>query len=504
MTKKRILTFLAGMACGLLHAGDWPQFQRDAARTGWSPDSPQPPYVLEWSVVFSPEPMGILQPIVYGDILYIPTMQGRLYGINPETGARLTVTEGLGTVTRSAAAADGLVYVCNLEGEVCAVRAGLEGGTEWRSDLGFPVGAPVLAYEGKIYVGTRRGEFFCLDGKSGLELWRQKLDGYVWAPASAADGRVFAVTTGKIHVYALDAGSGKILWQSGRLPGLFSRNWPPVVTPERSGAGAGRVFVRTMPGEYRFFVPKPYCVWATERTREEWDKYYPELRAGKLPEDFKTANDTLVKRLGEDILLQTMFAFDAETGASPFVVGAFHIFGGWLETLPPPAVDSEGMLHVPVPYQSRFGRLDPATGMIADILVGPVTDEKGINPDEIGTNSDECHASTCGGDLVFWLHFGPGNCDGGLAYNVKTREIYRVPMNPNYFTDRAVNISVASPLKDQPVKQRVGYPGPRVWDVQQGGGYPGAAIWKNFYLKFATKMTGEMLYGIRGAGTQEK
>ena len=39
----------------VVSASDWAQFQCNAARTGWTPDSPEPPYRLEWVATRTPE-----------------------------------------------------------------------------------------------------------------------------------------------------------------------------------------------------------------------------------------------------------------------------------------------------------------------------------------------------------------------------------------------------------------------------------------------------------------
>lgn len=140
-----------------------------------------------------------------------------------------------------------------------------------------------------------------------------------------------------------------------------------------------------------------------------------------------------------------MFAFDAETGRQPYVMGAFYVFPSvGLSAVPPPSVDSEGKLQVPVAYgMSRFGRLDPATGKICDILVGPLRENKKNTPalDGLGTSSDECHASSCGGDLVFWEHYVPGGLGTSCSFHLRTREVGPITLNQA----KQIPISVAEP-----------------------------------------------------------
>jgi len=52
-------------------AADWAQFQCNAARTGWTSDSPAPPFQPEYVLQFAPEPIGLVQPVIWRDLYYI-------------------------------------------------------------------------------------------------------------------------------------------------------------------------------------------------------------------------------------------------------------------------------------------------------------------------------------------------------------------------------------------------------------------------------------------------
>lgn len=160
-------------------------------------------------------------------------------------------------------------------------------------------------------------------------------------------------------------------------------------------------------------------------------RYYDELRAGKLPADFQEANLRIVANRAQHPELQTMFAFDAATGVQPYVCGEFHALAGWLMACPPGAIDAGGMMQVAVPFPwARPGQLDPATGMICRILVGPVQEGNvGVTPDGLGGNNDEAHSASCGGSRVYWVHWasaGPG-FGSSLVYDTATGEV--VPFN---------------------------------------------------------------------------
>jgi len=497
-----IMAMVSAMATCPAVATDWPQFQQNAAHTGWTPDSPLPPYGVEWSVSFYPETLGVVQPIVYQDVLYAPTLQGNLYALDPRTGQRRWVQKELGVVTRSAAAAGGLVYVANLEGKVLAVKAD-GSGIAWTADLGFGISAFPCVADGKIYIGTRRGELFCLDGASGTVIWKTPLEGYVWSGAAVADGKLYLATDRAIRLHCLDAARGTVLWKSDRLPGVLVREWCPVVT-------GGKVFLHTMPPEYDYVVPRPFQTWLEKA--DLFGKYQAELRAGKMPKDFEVAMDEFLAALKEKPARQTLFAFDAATGKVPYLCTHMQVGSLWFGCPPPPAVDATGLLQVRVPYCfSRFARMSPDTGRYVDILVGDTAPAgKSGPPDRIGTNSDEAHGASCGGDWVFWLHFGPGNCDSSLAFNVRTREFAHLPGSAaappsKYPAGQAFQrakrqfVSIFYDPKDK-YHALAEDPNWTLKDQTEESGSSAAAIWNDLVLKYSTK-GGSQLFALRGMGS---
>lgn len=457
------------LLCGLAaSAADWPQLQGNAARTGWTPDSPAPPFEIAYRLTFDPEPLGLVQPILYKDAMYVPTKWGRLYALDPATGARLWAAENLGAILCTAAAADGLVYTANLDGQLAATHA--EGGAEtWRADLGGAISATPCAHRARVYVGTRRGDFCCVNGQTGAIAWRRPLGHFVWAGAAADADRVYIVTDGDIHVFCLDADTGEVLWRSPKLPGVFARDFCPVVT-------AGRVFVRVLPADCiaDASLVKPYSLW--ERDRAVFLRYYDELREGKLPEDFKAANRAMVATRAEMPWRRTLFAFDAATGAEPYICGEYHALAGWLMPCPPGAIDSTGMMQAAVPFPwPRLGQIDPETGQIARIPVGPLLEPQGnaVVPDGLGGNNDESHASSSGGDRVYWVHFSLG-ANSMCVFDVKTREMW---------THARAGLTIPHHLRDKglvPVSLSAGQRAePALSDNTQHDAYAAAVPWKN-------------------------
>lgn len=112
-------------------------------------------------------------------------------------------------VSGTAVAQDGTLYLGSWDAELYAVRGGQ---TQWRAQLeGQIYGGCSLGPKGEVFVGTRAGWVYCF-GADGESLWKRKLpDGVYGTPAIARQGVAF-VPCNANRLYALDTGSGEVLW----------------------------------------------------------------------------------------------------------------------------------------------------------------------------------------------------------------------------------------------------------------------------------------------------
>ncbi len=96
------------------------------------------------------------------------------------------------------------------------------GGVRWKHDAGAPVRSSPVVVDGTLYVGfgcvTRAdgkrldGGLLALDAETGKERWRLEVSGGVESTPAVRDGRVFFGGNDQVF-YAVDAGSGQVLWQ---------------------------------------------------------------------------------------------------------------------------------------------------------------------------------------------------------------------------------------------------------------------------------------------------
>jgi outer membrane protein assembly factor BamB len=172
--------------------------------------------------------------------------------------------------------AGGVVYAMDAGGQLTAVtRAGQVAWTRSLVPAGqVPDAGPGggLAFAGGVlYVTTGFGEVFALDPRGGGTLWQRTLEAPVRNAPTVQGGRVFVVLRDDTS-YALDAGTGSILWRvqgaggagllggaspaadgqlailpfaSGEVLGVLARNglavWGTAVTGGRRGLARNRI-----------------------------------------------------------------------------------------------------------------------------------------------------------------------------------------------------------------------------------------------------------------------
>ncbi len=116
--------------------------------------------------------------------------------------------------------ATGAVYAATSDGKVHAFAS--DGRHLWDAEVGGPFNAGPTLTEGRLYVGTSRGDLVALDAADGKTLWTYSAGDALQTRPVVSDGLVLVMTSSDT-LLAIDAEKGDWKWQYRReAPGLFT------------------------------------------------------------------------------------------------------------------------------------------------------------------------------------------------------------------------------------------------------------------------------------------
>ncbi len=149
----------------------------------------------------------------------------------------LWTTKTGGSVRSSAAIVENTAYIGSDDGYLYAIN--LETGElRWRYRLGAPISCPPAVADGRVYVGADDGTLYCLTAEGekrlatervGSQRWRYRTNGAIVGSPLVTVSGLAVVGSRDGNVYALDAGSGRLVWS-------YQTGGPVSASPVRSEA----------------------------------------------------------------------------------------------------------------------------------------------------------------------------------------------------------------------------------------------------------------------------
>ena len=220
-----------------------------------------------WQLALDGRPRGV-HPIIAEDRVFFSDASRRVRAVDAATGRAIWAVEARvdGIAHRA-----GTIYLSEWDGFITAVDAD-SGEVRWRfgtggEAVGRPLVGDVLVFGLSNYTDPRSGRssgyLWALADPPGYELWRFVRTGVDFTPDPVAgDGRIFVMTRAfdRSVIYGVDATTGSVGWQSGRL------------APGRILAYADGVLVVELPekGAFAAFLPassrKPVWIHGTGRS----------------------------------------------------------------------------------------------------------------------------------------------------------------------------------------------------------------------------------------------
>ncbi len=140
-------------------------------------------------------------PILVGQALYFPSLDGMLYAVEARTGWMLwRFRMAKGSIT-TPANTENLIFVGSADGHLYAVdiRTGREA---WRFRTEHQVSGSPTVYKDAVYFGSADGMFYCLDARNGRLRWQFQTGGPITSAPLIYDDIVYIGSVDHI-LYAL-------------------------------------------------------------------------------------------------------------------------------------------------------------------------------------------------------------------------------------------------------------------------------------------------------------
>jgi eukaryotic-like serine/threonine-protein kinase len=169
-------------------------------------------------------------PVVAEGLVAFGSGDGRIYAVDAASGSMRWSFQTGDVVHASPAYADGRLVVGSWDGRLYALD--MQTGRElWRAQTGLD---PLMAnqqgfqsspaiVDGSVYTGCRDANLYAFDLATGREKWRFPT-GMSWVISSPAvdAGRVYFATSDSSRVHALDAATGRPVWQQKASAYMFA------------------------------------------------------------------------------------------------------------------------------------------------------------------------------------------------------------------------------------------------------------------------------------------
>ncbi len=249
------LFFFFGILSATLLAADWPQLQRDAAKSGYQAErivtnrnTSHGGYgAPRWSWRQTAETRG--QPIVGDGLVVIGDVRGTVTALDELTGAVRWTADAGSPIWGTLAMAGGKVIAATQAGELVAFST--TGALAWRYQPGGKGFQTSVTISGDLALaGGKDGRFHAVNLHSGSAAWvfqvgagpdADSVRAPVLCAAAVGQGRVYFGAE-NMNAYALNLLNGGLVWKRRLYGQSFAGGW--AVASSQAG---GVVFFRTKP-----------------------------------------------------------------------------------------------------------------------------------------------------------------------------------------------------------------------------------------------------------------
>jgi len=192
----------------------WTQWRGSTHHIGVCDLQPPDEMVLHWTVVADQQVQS--SPVFFQDTVIMGSDDGRLYGIHRTTGEVMWRYTAGASIQATALIVDAMAYFGDLDGSFhCIELPSQPDGSPrevWTHSCGGSIISSAHMVEDFLVFGCSDGSIYCLDLDGDL-VWNTLLGGDIWgSPLVDLDTNTAFLGTSWGHYYAVDLGSGAVLW----------------------------------------------------------------------------------------------------------------------------------------------------------------------------------------------------------------------------------------------------------------------------------------------------
>jgi outer membrane protein assembly factor BamB len=169
----------------------------------------------------------VSSPALIDGRLYVAFTDGIIRALDATNGQVIWEVEHVGGAYSSPAVADGRLSIAIHNRGLLALNANT-GATLWLTPMPGPQWSSPAVDNGRVFVGSRDDhKLYAFDAVTGNTLWTATTDNWVQTSPAVANGVVY-IGNNSGNVYAYNAETGGLVWQSAVAPGFAFGSSPTV------------------------------------------------------------------------------------------------------------------------------------------------------------------------------------------------------------------------------------------------------------------------------------
>ena len=146
-------------------------------------------------------------PVIDGDVVYVPDMDGKVYALNLATGKEIWTFKVESGFIASPAIRGGLLYVGDIDGKFYALDI-KTGKPKWTHDAEAEIDSAPNFWKDNVLFGSQDSKLYCLNAATGQLVWKHAIEDQIRCSPTVVGDRTFvAGCDAKFHIIDLSTGN---------------------------------------------------------------------------------------------------------------------------------------------------------------------------------------------------------------------------------------------------------------------------------------------------------